>query len=193
MRKNLVFGLIVTLVLSMTGPGALARAEEKKKAENAEKAEKEGVWRPFQIAIFNPVQIFNAKTTIKGFRLNLPYGRNKEVYGIDLGFVNRVDENFSSWQMGFVNLVGGRSSGLQMGLYNSSKELKGIQLGLLNTAREMKGLQLGLINDAGTMRGLQLGLIYNSADKPHGLQLGPMNFNWSRKPITFFPIINGSF
>ena len=144
MRKNLVFGLIVTLVLSMTGPGALARAEEKKKAENAEKAEKEGVWRPFQIAIFNPVQIFNAKTTIKGFRLNLPYGRNKEVYGIDLGFVNRVDENFSSWQMGFVNLVGGRSSGLQMGLYNSSKELKGIQLGLLNTAREMKGLQLGL-------------------------------------------------
>jgi len=118
--------------------------------------------RPIQLALVTPIQIFPETDPIGGVRLNLLYGRNVSVTGLDLGLVNHtttgstmglqyglvgiVDSSFMGWQDCVVNVVQGRSEGLQWGLVNYSNEMSGLQLGLVNYARRMKGLQIGLVN-----------------------------------------------
>ena len=43
-----------------------------------------------QIAIWNPVQIYDQDASIHGFRLNLIYGLNEDLYGFELGLVNSL-------------------------------------------------------------------------------------------------------
>ncbi|HQO41156.1 MAG TPA: hypothetical protein PK986_11850, partial [Spirochaetota bacterium] len=51
----------------------------------------ESEWTPLQLALFNPVQIFDEKCNVYGLRLNLIYGVNSDLYGIDIGMVNKAD------------------------------------------------------------------------------------------------------
>ncbi len=118
--------------------------------------------RPVQLALFTPVQIFPASYSISGLRLNLIYGRNISVTGIDLGLVNHTtqgtttgfqwglvglsDADFVGWQDNGVNIVKGNFQGLQWGLVNYANHANGLQLGFVNYARNLKGLQIGLVN-----------------------------------------------
>jgi len=121
--------------------------------------------KPIQLSLLTPIQIFPESDAITGLRLNLLYGRNTTVIGLDLGLVNHttsglskglqhglvnlVDSDFIGWHLGSVNFVKGNIEGLQMAVINHAQNVNGVQLGLINYARNMKGLQIGLINIIG--------------------------------------------
>ena len=118
--------------------------------------------RPIQIAIVTPAQIFPEEDPISGIRLNLIYGRNVSVTGLDLGLINHtttgksmgiqfgiiglVDSDFVGWQDNWVNVTKGRFEGFQWGAVNYSTDTRGFQLGLVNYAQTMNGLQIGIVN-----------------------------------------------
>ena len=118
--------------------------------------------RPIQLALVTPIQLFPEDYSITGVRLNLLYGRNVSVSGLDIGLVNHTttgtfkglqyglvglaDSNFLGWQDCVVNVTSGRCEGLQYGLVNYARNMSGLQLGLVNYAKSMKGLQIGLVN-----------------------------------------------
>jgi hypothetical protein len=118
--------------------------------------------RPIQLSLVTPVQIYPEEDSISGIRLNLLYGRNSTVRGLDLGFVNHTttglskgvqlgflnmsEANFLGLQKGFVNVTQGDFEGFQWGFFNYSKFANGFQLGFVNYVESMKGLQIGLVN-----------------------------------------------
>jgi hypothetical protein len=125
-------------------------------------AQTKGQERPIQLALFSPVQVFPPNYSITGIRLNLIYGKNTHVSGLDLGLVNRTtsgqsmgigwgvvnltDANFTGLQGGWVNIVGGNFEGFQYGFFNQADYANGLQLGFVNYVRRLKGLQIGLVN-----------------------------------------------
>ncbi|MDP8240006.1 MAG: hypothetical protein P9X24_13020 [Candidatus Hatepunaea meridiana] len=129
--------------------------------------------KPVQIALFNPIQLFSEDESIKGVRLNLIYGKNAALTGIDFGFVNHLtapslgiqysflanisDSDFTGYQHGFISITKGSLFGLQSGAYNYSKNATGIQWGFINVANRMEGVQFGFINYTVSMKGLQIG------------------------------------
>jgi hypothetical protein len=118
--------------------------------------------RPVQVALVTPVQIFPEGDAIAGIRLNILYGRNVSMMGLDLGLVNHTkaggfkgvgfgfvglcDGDFTGWQHSAVSITKGNIEGLQVGLFNSAGYVNGLQFGVVNTTGSMKGLQIGLVN-----------------------------------------------
>jgi hypothetical protein len=118
--------------------------------------------RAVQLALFTPVQIFPETDTISGVRLNLLYGRNASVTGLDIGLINHTtqdiskgvqfglagwsDSDFMGWQYNSVNAVKGNFEGFQLGIVNYANFAKGLQVGLVNYVESMHGLQIGLVN-----------------------------------------------
>ena len=118
--------------------------------------------RPIQIALITPAQIFPEEDPISGIRLNLIYGRNVSVTGLDLGLINHTttgmtkglqfglvglaDTDFLGWQDNWVNVTKGKFEGFQWGAVNYSLDMNGFQLGVVNYAESMHGLQVGLVN-----------------------------------------------
>jgi len=119
--------------------------------------------KPVQLALFNPVQIFDENTSITGLRINIIYGKNASVSGLDWGLINHmtsgvskgvqfglvgiVDADFMGWQDNGVNITKGKFEGLQWGVVNYAGTVSGVQIGLVNYAANMtKGLQIGLVN-----------------------------------------------
>jgi hypothetical protein len=118
--------------------------------------------RPIQLALVTPIQLFPDDNSITGVRINLLYGRNIYVTGLDLGLVNHTtsgvttgyqtglvglaDADFVGWQHNAVNVVNGDCEGFQWGLVNYAGDANGLQLGLVNYAVTLKGLQIGLVN-----------------------------------------------
>lgn len=118
--------------------------------------------RPIQLSLFTPVQIFPEDNSISGVRLNLIYGRNAYVTGLDVGLVNHtktgtskgvqfgmvglVESDFVGWQSNDINITKGNFKGLQLGVVNYANYANGVQFGLVNYAVSMKGLQIGLVN-----------------------------------------------
>jgi len=118
--------------------------------------------KPIQLSLFSPVQIFPEDTSIKGVRLNLLYGKNTSVTGLDWGLVSHttagkskgvqfgcvglVDSDFVGWQATSVNIVKGNIEGFQWGFVNYANYANGLQLGFVNYAGSMKGVQIGLVN-----------------------------------------------
>jgi len=136
--------------------------------------------KPIQIALITPVQIFSEKNAISGLRLNLIYGRNISITGLDIGLVNHTTHSPSTGaQFGFVGLVESDFTGWQDNSVNWTKEkCEGFQFGVLNYAGSMSGFQLGLVNYTENMKGLQIGII---------------NIIKKGGAFPFFPIINWSF
>jgi len=147
---------------------------------------------PIQLSLFHPVQIFNKETKVHGLRINLLYGVNDEMTGIDLGLVNRTTGPTQGLQLGFfpfgginisedlegvqfagfwggANIAYGKVSGLQLsgivGGFNKANDLNGIQLA---------GILLG-VNLAKNTKGVQISSLYNQATQIKGLQLGLVN------------------
>jgi hypothetical protein len=117
---------------------------------------------PVQIALVNPIQLFPENSSITGVRIDLIYGKNATVKGLDWGLINYTtsgsslgiglgvaninDANFSGLQYGWVNMTNGNFEGMQWGFINHAGYANGFQLGLVNHANKLKGLQIGLIN-----------------------------------------------
>lgn len=149
--------------------------------------------RPVQLSLLTPVQIFPERDAITGVRINLLYGRNAWVHGLDIGLVNHTTSgtskgvqyglvnltrtNLTGWQYGAVNLVEGKFEGFQQGIYNGSEAASGFQLGFVNTAQSFKGFQLGIVNYARQMNGLQIGLV-NIITRDGAFPVFPI-VNWS--------------
>ncbi len=146
---------------------------------------------PFQLALFNPAQIVPEKASVSGLRIDLIYGVNQDVTGLDIGLVNHargsefawqwggigiVEKDFTGWQDNWVSITRGSFTGLQTGLFNQAGQGNGVQFGVVNVTKSMHGLQLGVINSTETM---------------HGLQIGVGNIIQKGK-IPFLPIVNWS-
>ena len=155
-------------------------------------ADQEG--EPFQLALFHPLQIREESASITAIRLNIIYGRNVSVTGLDVGIANHctggqslglqygllgfVEGDFMGWQDNAVSIVYGGFTGFQSGLYNHCGRGEGFQMGFVNRATDMRGFQLSVVNYTETMYGLQVGLV---------------NIIHRKERLPFFVLVNWSF
>jgi len=167
-----------------------ASAETRQSPSEAPKAIKNG-WSPFQFSVFNPLQLFNEDKDIVGLRLNLVYGRNADVSGIDLGLGVNSSHNFTGIQIaGIMNNAAGDPGdfmgiGIQIAcLGNTTDHLYGIQIGGLGNGvtNDATGIQIGLVgNVASTVKGIQIGGLYNFNNGKNssitGIQIGTFNYS----------------
>ncbi|MFH1335147.1 MAG: hypothetical protein ABII96_01400 [Candidatus Zixiibacteriota bacterium] len=160
-KSWVILGLVGLISILLSAPGY---------AEN----------RPIQIALVTPIQIFPEDNSITGVRLNLLYGRNVSVTGLDVGLVNHTTTGkFIGLQYGLVGLSDSDFSGWQDCVVNiTNKKFEGFQFGWVNYADYMSGFQLGLVNYAGSAKGLQIGLV---------------NIIRQGGQFPVFPIVNWSF
>jgi len=147
--------------------------------------------KPIQVSLFNPVQIFPEGTSVSGVRLNMIYGKNANMTGLDYGLVNHVTGDGFAWQLGGLGYVEKDFTGWQDNVINVTMgEVNGVQSGAYNTGGAVHGVQFGFVNNATSMRGLQLGLL-NMTETMHGLQIGVGNVIRKGK-MPFLPIVNWS-
>ena len=134
----------------------------------------------FQLSLITPVQIVHQDQSVTGLRINLIYGSNKSVTGVDWGLINRTTGDGSMGaQFGFVGIANSDFSGYQDNFFNIVEgDMHGSQVGVVNYSHYAHGFQFGLINYAATMKGLQLGLI---------------NIIGQGGAFPIFPIVNWSF
>jgi hypothetical protein len=169
-------------------------------------------WTPFQVALFNPLQIFSEETDVHGYRMNLLYGKNANFRGVDFGMVGITKktkghqfnvfyseaEEFSGLQLALPGLPGNRCTdlnGVQVGAVNIAEgRVRGWQFSFLsNEASDVSGGQVsGIVNRSRRVAGFQLALLVNETDDLHGLQIGVLNFN-TNGILPFFPIFNFGF
>lgn len=149
--------------------------------------------RAIQLSLVTPVQLFPEEDAIGGVRLNLIYGRNVSVAGLDIGIANHTttgttkgvqigivglaDNTFLGWQANWVNITKERFEGFQQGLVNVAGQATGFQYSLVNVTDRMTGLQLSLVNYTKRMKGIQVGLI-NIIREGGFLPVSPI-VNWS--------------
>ena len=135
---------------------------------------------PVQISVWNPVQLAPDDWDVWGLRLNLPYGRNERVVGIDVGLVNSAI-GFEGVQLGMWN-----STGYPIGLLPSVPPMavsRGVQIGVFNVTgmfSEFTGVQAGIFNMLGidSSAGVQLGVFNGCGGDFAGVQVAG-NFNMS--------------
>jgi hypothetical protein len=148
---------------------------------------------PFQLAFFCPLQIRDEHTSITALRLDLIYGKNVSVTGLDIGIANHctggqtlglqyglvglVEGDFMGWQDNAISIVYGAFTGFQSGFYNHCGRGEGFQMGIVNRATDMRGFQLGMVNYCETMYGLQVGLV-NIIERKERLPVFVL-VNWS--------------
>lgn len=174
----------------------------------------------FQASLWAPnLQLVPATEDISGIRLQI-YGENRNVSGLDIGFVNSTTGDFVGFGGLFTlfNHVGGTTTGLQSGVVNytegtvtgwqsgwlnlNSAKVTGLQTGLVSwndiEKADFSGLQVGIVNAAKHVYGVQFGFI-NYAETLKGVQIGLWNQvnsrDWAEfKPLPkVFPIINIGF
>lgn len=145
---------------------------------------------PFQLGIWAPkFQVVPEEINVSGLRINLPYGGNNSVTGLDLGLAG--SSNYASALQ--VNLIFNRAqeefAGLQASLFNQAGCASGVSLGGFNiTDDKTRGIQIGLINSSMETHGIQIGAI-NYTEHMTGVQIGIVNII-TQSVIPFFPIIN---
>ena len=164
--------------------------------------------RPFQLSLVTPIQIFPDTFAIGGLRINLLYGRNAAVMGLDIGLVNHTtthqstavqfgavglsDAPFRGWQNNIVNVVQARFEGFQQGVVNYNQRGEGFFWGVVNFSDDSEGFQLGIVNRAKKMSGFQLGFV-NFTENMNGLQIGFLNIITKKKGLPVLPIVNWNF
>jgi len=162
----------------------------------------------FSLALFDPVQTTGECDSINGVRINLIYGNNCSLVGLDLGLINRLTNDMTGYQIGLVNLVGNDLVGAQVGAINQvcgngfgsqhgivnmvQGHFSGFQDAfLLSSACSVCGVQSGAINYTEEMTGFQFGVI-NYTNCLSGIQLGLINIQTCRPCFSVLPILNVS-
>lgn len=177
MRNHAALGAILLAALSALAPPLAAQG------------------KPIQVAVFPPVQLVPENQAVRGIRIDLPYGRNTAVSGLDIGFVNHTTRGPSvGLEYGLVNLSDGDFSGWQASLVGITQgKLTGLQTGAVNSATRGEGVQYGLVNISQNMHGLQLGLVNYAARMNKGVQIGLVNIIQQGGVLPVLPIVNWSF
>lgn len=154
----------------------------------------------FQLGVWSPrMQLVPPEISVSGLKLNLPYGSNCQITGVDLGIVSIAREqtsdleaHVSALQVNLFNKTSGSFSGIQVGLVNLSETSSGIVVGLVNsTAQQANGLEVGLVNTSLEFHGLQVGIV-NYTEFLQGVQIGLVNIA-TKSTLPFFPIVNMCF
>src|SRR6185295_7579786 len=103
---------------------------------------------PIQLSLWDSVQVIDRDRSIHGLRLTLPYGRNWDVQGVDIGIVNRTNHDHSGVQLSIAGFVDGQMKGLQYNWLISSVggEAQGAQFGIVNSVGTLQGAQFGAVN-----------------------------------------------
>lgn len=144
----------------------------------------------FQTGLFN-VPLGDEQSLVAGLRLNLVLGYQARFWGLDLGLFNMTKSEMRGLQLGFANANLGSATGVQLGLSNSVEgDFWGFEMGAANIVQgKGSSVQLGVANSTAGRTHFQFGLI-NSAQSLKGVQIGALNFNASRSPILFSPVVN---
>ena len=154
----------------------------------------------FQLGLWSPkLQLVPPEITISGLKLNLPYGSNCQITGLDLGLVSitreqgaELEARVAALQVNLFNSNSGSFSGLQAGLVNLSDTSCGIVLGAVNSTNgKASGIHCGLVNTSLEFRGLEVGLV-NYTEFLEGIQIGLINIA-TKSTIPFLPIVNVCF
>jgi hypothetical protein len=137
--------------------------------------------KPINLSLFTPISLAKAEDAVTAFRFNLIYGRNTSVKVVDLGFVNHTTSGVSNGlEWGFANFAEGEFSGLQLGALNIDKGTgKGLLLGTINYTANGGGLHLAVINYAEKLQGVQIGVV--NIIKQGGFLPVCVIANWSKK------------
>jgi hypothetical protein len=160
-------------------------------------------WTPLQVSVWEPVQLFPERFNVYGIRMNLAYGNNQNLTGLDAGVVNVISDKHRGGQLGLINLSED-SLGVSAGGMNYTTSLYGGQFGLVNTAQKsLSGLQAaGLMNLSDHIKGIQLhaGILgngavdvdgaqvvcllgYNLTDDVNGVQAAAFGFNYANETV----------
>ncbi len=122
-------------------------------------------WTPLQISLFSPVQLFSERADVYGARLNLLYGKSRNVWGFDIGTVNQTEDMYGIQGGLLANNVEGDLGGFQVGTIGNfvGGKVTGIQLSVMNQVKgPIIGFQLGLYcNVSGGISGIQVSIIAN--------------------------------
>ncbi|HOG50211.1 MAG TPA: hypothetical protein PKY10_06445 [Lentisphaeria bacterium] len=148
---------------------------------------------PLQLAIWpSRLQVVPEYIDVSGIKLNLPFGRNENIVGLDAGIASSSSKT-SALQVNLLNRVHDRYAGFQVGILNQTGNSSGVQIGVLMNATDSvaKGIQIGIINTSLEMSGLQVGFI-NYTEFMTGFQVGLINII-RESIIPFFPIVNFCF
>jgi hypothetical protein len=173
---------------------------------------------PIQVSLLDPVQLFSDESDVMGVRLNVLYGSNHRVSGIDFGLCNDVQEDFAGIGIGGLVNFSGEAKGIYLaGLGNitangvqgleiagfmnlfsdvstkRSSTWKGLQMSsIANASVVMRGVQIcGMGNMADNMKGIELAGIGNFVDTMSGLQFaGLLNLGWNVEGAQISAIYN---
>ena len=152
-------------------------------------------WTPFQLALWNPIQVFVEEDGVRGARVGL-YGSNTDMYGIDFGFIG-LSESMTGIQVNAGYSESENLDGIQISAVNEvTRRMRGLQLGgVMSHADEVLGMQIaGAHNRAETVVGLQFGAMVNETEELAGVQIGIVNCNWSRRtPFQCIPVFSVGF
>lgn len=147
---------------------------------------------PIQLSLVTPIQLFPEDESVRGVRLNILYGRNTFMTGLDYGLVNHTTRDFLGVGIGLVNLTDGDVTGLHSGFVNITEgAFEGLQYGAVNTAASVHGVQIGMVNHSPNYRGLQLGIV-NYAERMNGVQVGLVNIIRFGGVLPVMPFVNWS-
>lgn len=169
--------------------------------------------KPFQLALYNPVQIVPQDQSVHGFRFNFLYGENTNMVGFDMGLVNITrgyqhgaqfgmvniaDQEFNGARFGFVNINGGQLTGYCRGIVNIiDGGATGWISGWVNILDgDIKGLLTGPVNiqHGRQFKGAMIGWVNITEDlaednkemkksKRKGVQFGLVNIAKSLKGV----------
>ena len=115
------------------------------------------------------------------FALGLVNGSTGDSVGLSVGLLNYA-KNYKGLQWGFVNYTDGDFTGWQGG------PLVGLLVSAVNyTGGAMKGFQCGVVNYAGSLNGLQLGLVNYAEEGASGVQIGLVNIMPENEWFTELP------
>jgi hypothetical protein len=168
---------------------------------------------PFQASLFTPAQIFTPATPVRGMRLNVIYGEQTSIWGLDVGTLNRTTSDVRGVQIGAVNW-GREFTGVQIGSYNINDsddpslqtgvrvnltfgvqaKFRGFDFGAFNmTTLDMRGLQIAIVNaNLGSALGMQLGVGNSVQGGFTGFQLGLVNVIEGKGDSVQMGIVNSS-
>lgn len=148
---------------------------------------------PVQLALFDPVQIVKHDQSVGILRIDLIYGKNAGMTGLDLGLINHTTGDQTGLSYGLASYVQGAFVGWQDNAVNiADKSFLGLQSGGFNRSQDGHGVQVGWLNVTDRMSGLQLGLVNYTRVMTKGLQIGVGNVIREGK-IPFLPIVNWRF
>jgi hypothetical protein len=167
------------LALTALALGSAVYADKEPTATAAASSESETI-RPLQLALVAPIQLVPEDETIHGLRLNLIFGSNRNVSGVDIGLAHETTGNFSGVGFGLASFIRGEGRGLQLNCIYSE------------ATKSMSGAQVGIFNHAGTMHGVQIGLA-NFADDMTGIQIGLWNEIKNKETWNVLPLFNCAF